>query len=112
MLVHKVGRQTALEGSQEDANHAGGAVEETAGQHEPSLPLDDEELSEEDCERELEDEAGGLEDDFSREEDGDNAIASLGGEDGVCSFFVGEEEGDDAEADEANGGNEDGPIVL
>jgi hypothetical protein len=96
VLVHEVGRKTALECSQADANHAGGAIEESTGQHEPSLPFFDEELPIEECERELEDEAGGLEDDFSGEENGDHAIASLSREDGGCSFLVGKYEGDDA----------------
>lgn len=53
-----------------------------------------------------------MEDDFSYEHGGDNAIASLGGEDGSRSFLAGNLESGDAEGDEANLGNEDGPIVL
>jgi len=43
-----------------------------------------------------------LEDDFSDEHGGDNAIARLGREDGCRSFLVGKDEGDDAEGGEAN----------
>lgn len=51
MLVHDINWQTTLEGSQENTNHAGGAIEEATAQHEPSLPFVDEELPEEDRER-------------------------------------------------------------
>jgi len=51
MFVHDVDRQTALEGSQDNTNHAGGTIEKAAAQHKPSLPFDDEELSEEDRQR-------------------------------------------------------------
>lgn len=71
-----------------------------------------EKLAKEECERELKDQAGGLEDDFTTQEGGYDAFASLSREDGVGGFLVGKDESDDAEADETYGGDENCPVVL
>lgn len=76
------------------------------------MPFVNEKLAKEDCERELENQAGGLEDDFTTQEGGYDAFASLSREDGVGCFLVGKDESDDTKADEAYGGDENCPVVL
>ncbi|KAG9930823.1 hypothetical protein KCU98_g20623, partial [Aureobasidium melanogenum] len=76
------------------------------------LPFDDEKFAEEDCEGELKDQTGGLEDDFTTEEDGYDAFASLSREDGIGGFLITKDESDDTEADEEYGSDEDCPVVL
>lgn len=110
--MYKIRRQTTLEERNEDPNDAGIAVEEAAAQHKPSLPFFNEEFAEEDCEGELEDQAGGLEDDFTTQEREYDGFASLSREDGVGGFRIGKDESDDAESDEEYSGDEDCPVVL
>ena len=112
MLVYEICGQTTLKESNEDSNDAGIAVEEAAAQHKPSLPFFNEELAKENCEGELEDQAGGLEDDFTTQEREYDGFASLSREDGIGSFRIGKDESDDAESDEEYSGDEDCPIVL
>lgn len=76
------------------------------------MPFVNEELAKEDCERELEDQTGRLEDDFTTQEGGYDAFASLSREDGVGSFLIGKDEGDDTKADEAYGGDKNCPVIL
>lgn len=110
--MYEICGQTTLKERNEDSNDAGIAVEEAAAQHKPSLPFFNEEFTEEDCEGEFEDQAGGLEDDFTTQEREYDGFASLSREDGIGGFRIGKDESDDAETDEEHSGDEDCPVVC